>query len=364
MSLPIRILQVFGRMDRGGAETMLMNLYRNIDRNKIQFDFIVHTNDKCAYDSEIEALGGKIYHCPQYRVWNHWQYVLWWKDFFLKHSNYRILHSHIRSSAVIFFKIAKKRKIITIAHSHSTSNGTGMRSFIKNMLQRNLTKYADFCFACGKESGKWLYKDREFFILNNAIDANKFIFDMKKRNEIRKEFHFSEKDPVIGTIGRLTLAKNPIEIIEIIKALYKIKPEIKFLWIGEGEMHKEIENRITQEGLNNSVILTGVRKDIDALLQALDVFIMPSLWEGLPVVGIEAQAAGVPCLFSENITREIEKTKVCQFLPLGKPEIWVSNILECLNNKHENTYEDIVKVGYDIKENVVWLQNFYETNSK
>lgn len=359
MTQPIRVLQVLGCLNRGGAEAMIMNLYRNIDREKVQFDFVVHTEDKCVYDHEVEQLGGCIYHCPKYKGWNHAQYVFWWTTFFENHPNYRILHSHIRSSAAVFFRIAKKSGVVTIAHSHNTSNGTGIASIVKKVFQNNICKYADACFACGEAAGKWLFKKDSFTVLNNAIDVQKFAYDERKRKEARKEFQLDESILLVGTVGRFIAQKNPSGIIEIIKQLHTVKPEAKFLWVGDGEMRHSIEKTIHEECLQETVIFTGVRNDVDMLLQAMDVFIMPSLWEGLPVVGIEAQASGLPCLFSENVTRETQKTALCRFLPIDNPKLWVDCILECTENPRVDTRQQLIDAGYDICSTSLWLQEFY-----
>ena len=358
MDEPIRILQVLGIMNRGGAENMVMNLYRSIDREKIQFDFIVHTDQAGAFDEEIKILGGKIFHAPKYSGINHFQYVKWWKTFFKNHSEYKVIHSHIRSTASLILSIAKKNGLKTIAHSHSTSNGSGMGSFVKRVFQKNIVNHADFCFACSKESGEWLFPNKNFFVLNNAIDTAKFTFSPDARAKIRQELGLSEDCLVIGTVGRLTTPKNPHGIIDIWKEIVAKAPNAKFLWVGDGEMRAEIEARIQKETLSDSIIMTGVQPRVEWYYSAMDAFIMPSLWEGLPVSLIEAQSTGMPCFCSETISHESAVTEACVFLPISQPELWAEKILGA-DMERKNVSAQICKAGFDIQTTSKWLANFY-----
>jgi len=358
MDKPIRILQIMGILDRGGAETMIMNLFRNIDRTKIQFDFIVHTNQKGLYDDEALDLGASIYHCPSYRGYNHLTYVMWWEHFFSAHPEYSILHTHIRSCASVFLPIAHKHHLITISHSHSISNGNGIYSLAKHFFQHSLESKADYCMACSQAAGEWLFPHRDFTILNNAIDSKKFRFNAFTREQLRKEFGI-ESCFVVGTVGRLETPKNPDGIITIIKALRNITPNIKFLWVGDGTLKTHVEKALAAEELQDNVIMTGVRTDVERLMQAMDVFVMPSLWEGLPLVGIEAQASGLPCIFSEKVPRELMICDNCEFIALDNTSEWVSHIMAMAKDTRIDTYQRIVDSGYDINTTVRWLENYY-----
>jgi len=354
---PIRVLQVFGIMNRGGAETMIMNLYRHINRDQIQFDFVVHTNQRGDYDSEIESLGGKIYHCPRYRLYNHFQYCKWWKKFFWNHKEYRIIHSHIRSTASIYFKIAHKFGLKTIAHSHSVSNGKGIGAFVKNCLQISLNELSDYCLACSNESGRWLFKDKEYLILKNAIDTEKFMYDKSTREVIRSELNL-EDSFVIGTVGGIKKVKNPFGIINIFDEVVSRCPSAKLLWVGDGDLRKDVESEISKKRLENKVILTGVKSDVSRFLQAMDVFILPSLWEGLPLVGIEAQTAGLPCIFSDRVSYETAITDQCIFLSLNNNTQWIDSIIS-VNAVRKNNRKEIIDSGYDIFSTTKWLEKFY-----
>ncbi|WP_026679376.1 glycosyltransferase family 1 protein [Fictibacillus gelatini] len=370
MEKPIRILHVFGRLDRGGAETMIMNLYRNIDRSKIQFDFIIHTNEKCDYNDEIFSLGGKVYSIPRYTGKNHFIYKKVWKNFFKKHPEYKIIHGHMRSTAAIYLKIAKKNGLITIAHSHSTSSGTGLLSIIKNTLQYPIRYIANYRFSCSEAAGIWLFgkkgcRSENFYILNNAIDTKKFIFNETIRIKKRKEFQIEGKF-VIGHIGRFHAAKNHEFLVEIFKMIHDKNKNTVLMLVGDGSNRQVIEKKVQDLGLIDSVIFAGVRSDIPELLQAMDVFVFPSLFEGLPVSVIEAQAAGLPCIISKQITPEVKVSDLVTSISLREPpEHWAKIVLSHSEGYDRgNIYSEIVKAGYDIKHTSKWLQKFYLENRK
>jgi glycosyltransferase involved in cell wall biosynthesis len=372
MATKTRILHVLGGLNRGGAETMVMNLYRFIDKSKIQFDFIVHTTDKCDYDDEIHELGGKIYHIPRYTGKNHYLYKKVWRNFFQKHPEYQIIHGHMRSTASIYLRIAKQYGLTTIAHSHSTSSGTGFSAIVKNLLQYPIRYIADYLFACSYNAGMWLFGKKacqkdNFFIVNNAIDTKKFIYDKNKREKKRKEFRIEDKF-VVGHVGRFHTSKNHQFIVDIFKEVHDRNSNTVLVLVGDGELRQSIENKVQELGLENSVIFTGVRSDIPEIFQAFDVFVLPSLYEGLGMVAIEAQATGLPCIVADTIPKEAFVTDLIHVLSLKESKNhWVNKILELAessNKKRINTYEQIKLRGYDIKETSEWLEKFYLINLK
>lgn len=365
MNKPIRVLQVFARMDRGGAETMIMNLYRSIDRNKVQFDFIVHTQDKCVFDDEIRDLGGNIYAVPKYTGKNHFEYVKSWKQLFKEHPEHKIIHGHVRSTASIYLTIAKKSNLLTIGHSHSTSNSVGVSSIVKFLLQLRIRKVGDYLFACGEEAGKWLYgksviDQPNFFILNNGINPNEYRFDAQIRNKIRMKYNLKNKF-VIGHVGRFSEEKNHEFIIDVFNEVYKLNNDSILLLIGEGHLKRGIESKVNKLGLNHNIMFLGLQSNVNELLQGMDVYFMPSKFEGLPVTMIEAQASGIHSIISDSITSEVMITDLVKFLSLDmSPTLWAKNILE-LNKEHRrlDKTQDITDSGYDVNKNAKFMAEFY-----
>lgn len=364
MKYPIRVLHVLGGLNRGGAETMVMNLYRNIDRSKVQFDFIVHTKNKCDYDEEIKALGGRIYSIPKYNGKNHLHYKKEWYKFLEEHTEYRIIHGHVRSTASIYLKIAKKLGRKTIAHSHNTSSGNGISAIVKNILQYSIRYTADYLFACSVTSGEWLFgkkacKNNNFYLIKNAIDTNQYIFNNQIRDKVRKKLKIEDKF-VVGHIGRFHHQKNHNYLIDVFKEIYEINKKSILILVGDGDLRHSIEKKINDLGLSDNVIFTGVTDNVSELLQAMDVFVFPSLYEGLPVTLVEAQAAGLQCFISDTITSEINISSYINVLSLSSTaKEWANVIVNYEKNLRVNTKNYIEKSGYDISETVNNIYKFY-----
>lgn len=365
MSEPIRVLQVLGRMNRGGAESMIMNLYREIDREKVQFDFVVHTDKKCAFDDEIRSLGGRIFSVPRYNGRNHLQYVNAWKKFFKEHPEYKIIHGHIYSVASIYLKIAKRFGLVTIAHSHNTSEGKGLTAFAKRIIQLPLKNIADYLFACSDKAGEWLYgriciKQKNYYLLKNAIDTEVYRHNPDIRHKMRKELNV-ENNFVLGHVGRFNTQKNHGFLLDIFAEVYKKDRNCRLLLVGDGNLRAELEEKMNKLGIRHAVIMTGVRADVNDLLQAMDCFVFPSLHEGLPVTVVEAQAAGLSCFISDRITKEVCITELVKQLPINQgTKCWVETLaLASKEETHKNVTEKIVNAGYDIKTTSKWLQEFY-----
>ncbi len=360
---PIRILHVFGEMNRGGAETLIMNIYRNIDREKIQFDFVVHTDKKCAYDDEIVSLGGKIHRVPKYRGKNHFEYVREWKKFIDNHSEYKIMHSHIITTAIFYLGYAKKRGMTTIVHSHSISSGKGMANKVKDIFQIPLkwSNKLDYRFACSKTSGKWLFGDKQFKIINNAIDSEKFAFSVKVRDEIRTKLNISDEF-VVGNVARFHPLKNHLFLLDIFSEIAKSKPNAILLLLGDGDFREQIEIKINELNLTNNVKILGAVENVNDYLMAADLFLFPSLSEGLGVVLIEAQATGLECLTSDKVVPiEAKVTDLLEYVPLEKSaKIWAEKCLgHATGYERKNMTDIIVANGYDIKTVTEELEKFY-----
>lgn len=365
-----RILQVFGALNRGGAETMIMNIYRNIDRSKIQFDFVKHTNQKCAYEEEIKKLGGKIYSIPKYKIINHFQYKQSWKKLLKNCPEYKIIHGHMRSTASIYLKIAKQMGLITICHSHSTSNGKGIKALVKKILQYKIRFIADYFLGCSKESCVWLYgkkiaNSNRCFVINNAIDVKKFKYDKNTRKVKRDELNISESAFVIGNVGRLEVMKNHLYLIQIFKELLVYNEDSFLLIIGKGPEKKKIKKNISKLNLKNKVIILSDRSDVSELMNCMDCYVMPSIYEGLPLTLVEAQCNGIPCYISNNITKEIELTKnIIRISNDVNPKIWAQKIYTSNLERDTKSSENIIKKGFDIANVSKTIVNFYKTIAK
>lgn len=361
----IRVLQVFYGMDCGGAENMIMNLYRNIDRTKVQFDFLVHTEKECFFDKEILSLGGRIFHAPRYNVANHFFYKKWWDKFLTEHREHTVVHGHMYSIAPIYLLVAKKHGVTTLIHSHSTSELAGIKELIKSQLRKRAKNSADYLFSCSAAAGMWLYgkeavEKENHYILKNAVDTDRFLYNENTRNEVRKEFNI-EKKLVIGHVGRFMEAKNHKFLLDVFAEVLKTDEKAVLLLVGGGSLENEIKAKAENLGVLDKVIFTGVRNDTHRLLQAMDCFVFPSIYEGLPVAVVEAQAAGIPCIISDSVTEEVCVTELATMLSLEKtPQIWAEKILEkAAETDCSDIKQQIAASGYDITATANWLQNFY-----
>lgn len=359
----IRILHVIGIMNRGGAEAMIMNLYRNIDRTKVQFDFVENEGEEAAFDHEIRELGGKIYRCPRYRGRNHLAYTRWWKNFFETHTDeYAIVHGHIGSTAAIYLSIAKKYGCYTIAHSHSA----GVGSTMYRMFAYPTRYVADLFFACSKDAGISRYgrkvgnNTRRFQVLNNAIDTRKFIFNAQTGRHIRQMLSIAGDTLVVGHVGRFVDAKNHLFLIDVFEQIHRRNPNSVLLLVGNGELRPQIETTISWKNLNKAVVMTGVQPNVWDYYQAMDVFLFPSVYEGLPVSVVEAQAAGLPCCVSTNVPEETAITNLVEFIPLANgANHWADRVLHRATEPRRNMQQEIEQAGFDVSATSKWLEDFY-----
>ncbi len=373
---PIRVLHVLTAMDMAGTETLLMNLYRNIDRDIIQFDFAVSATKECAYDSEIISLGGRIFHYPRYKVTNHISYVKWWKEFLSEHEEYRIIHGHIGSTASIYLRIAKKLNRFAIAHSHSTDSSRSIYSLAYKLYSFPTRNIADYFFGCSKQAlidryGKKVANNTKIAqVLNNAIDAKKFSFSSSVRENTRREYGVPDDLVVLGTVGRLTHQKNPLETVRICGELNRRGVNFVFWWFGEGDMKAVIQEAIEAEGIQERVRLMGVRSDVNNVLQGMDIFLFPSIWEGLGISCVEAQASGLPTFCSDTIPEEAKVSEQCKYLKLNDTNMWCDSIQETIRRIkaqdyiRPDNYLVVKAAGYDICEMASQISKMYLEWSK
>lgn len=357
---PIRILQVVTHMDRGGLETMLMNYYRHMDREKVQFDFLAHRQERAAYDDEIEALGGKIYRLPRLVPWSK-SYLTALDQFFADHPEYKVVHVHQDCLSSVILKAAKKRGVLVrIAHSHNANQDRNLKYPIKLWYRREIPQYTTNLFACGKDAGDWMFSGAPYQILNNAIDAAAYTCDLVKHMEMRKQLGLSEEF-VVGHVGRFNPQKNHPFLLAIFAALLKKEPNAVLLLVGGGEDMPKMQAKVRELGIADHVRFMGVRSDVADLMQTMDVFAFPSLYEGLPVTMVEAQASGLPCIISDKVPPECILTEgLVDVLPLSAgAEAWADAILEKCNTPRTDRRAEIAAHGFDITTEAVKLQEFY-----
>ena len=366
MAKPIRVLQVIGQMNRGGAESMIMNIYRNIDRSVVQFDFVEHYQQEASYDQEIYKLGGRIYRCPRFNTSNIIKYVLWWKTFFEKEGReYRIIHGHIGSTASIYLGIAKKNGLFTIAHSHGVFNQINVKNLEYYILSFPTRYIADYCFGCSEDALVSRFgKERAFnheisSVLKNGINIDNFKYDQEKRELIRKELGITDKK-VIGHVGRFDKVKNHSFLIDIFDEIIKKNDDYVLLLVGDGDQRTAIENRIHQLRLEQSVLMTGMVSNVQDYINAMDIIAFPSLSEGLPVSLIEAQANGIPIVLSNRVSAEVKLNPNVFFLDLDKgKEVWADSIIDNIGKRINDPSKALKEGGYDINLVAKELQSFY-----
>ncbi len=358
----LRILQVVNNMHRAGLETMLMNYYRNIDREQIQFDFLTHRPERDDYDDEIESLGGKIYHAPRLYPQNYPAYFKYMKSFFAEHPEYRIVHSHIDTMSYLPLLSAKNSGVdVRISHSHTTSIDKDFKLPLKYYFRSQITKVATHYCACGQEAGEFLFPGKEFTFIPNAIDAERFLHDEAIRRKKRAELGVDDK-LVIGHVGRFSYPKNHKLLIEIFNRLLQTEPDSVLILTGVGEKTEEIRNQVHSLSLDDKVMCLGSRSDVNELYQAMDVFVMPSFFEGIPVVGVEAQFSGLPCIFSDRVPKEVAFSSKCSFISLDADlDDWVEGILKYRNaNDSRGEYgNELLASQYNIKNAKKILQEYY-----
>lgn len=363
---------VFGMTENpGGVESVIMNYYRNIDRNKIQFDFLCNT-EIVAYSDEIEKLGGKIYKVTA-RSKNRKKFYHELDSFFKNHSKeYEAIWVNVCSLANIdYLKCAKKYNIKTrIIHAHNSQN---MDSFIRGLLHRFnrliISKYATDYWTCSDEASKWFYNKKiinsnKYKIVYNAIDTKKYQFDDNKRKKIRKKLDLEDK-LVITNIGRLHFQKNQEFVIKIFNEILKENKESILLLIGDGPDRKKLTDLVKIFKIEKKVKFLGIRKDVNDVMQAADVLLFPSLFEGLPLVMIEAQAADLLIYASKNKIDEkviINKDRVNLISLEESDKYWASQIINKSKERYKRKSNNklLANSNFDIKTEARKIQTFFE----
>lgn len=377
MSEAVRVLHVLGGTGLGGAESRIMDLYRQMDREEIQFDFLVHSSavkragdDPSGrkpqfYDEEINNMGGRIYVLPKFKVYNYFTYRKAIKVFFQNHHDYSVVQGHMTSTAAIYLPIAKRAGVpVTAAHSRSAGTGKGLKAIATQVLRKNLYRKCDYCLACSEAAGIDAFgaarvNAGKVRIIHNAIDAQKFAYQPEKRAAMRQHLRIEDK-LVVGHVGRFFYPKNHPYLIEVFAALYALNKETVLLLVGDGEDREKVERRCEELGIKEQVMFLGNQKHPEDYYQAFDFFLLPSFYEGLPGVLVEAQAAGLRCIVSNTVTKEAQATELVTYMSINLPaKAWAEEILRQASYERRDTCEEIVQSGFDVKGQAAMYRNFY-----
>ena len=361
----LRILHVVSAMRCAGAENLIMNIYRKLDRDKIQFDFVADNPKKEFFDDEIKAFGGKMYYVPRFKGYNYFSYKKAWEKIFDEHKEYKIIHGHVASSAAVYLRMAKKRGLVTISHSHNTKNTLSLKNILFKIVTFPVRFIADYCLACSLDAGisrfgrKIVNDNKRFMILRNGIEVEKYEFSPEKRDKIRQELGLEGKF-VVGHIGRFSKVKNHGFLIDVFEKIQKKRPDSVLLLVGDGELRGEIEENVRLRGLSEKVIFAGLRDDVNLVLQAMDSFVFPSFHEGLGIVVIEAEATGLNCFINEKLPEDLQINENVIRLPLDKPaEEWAEKILSYKSDFDRKDGCKKVSADYDIDEVAGRIEKFY-----
>lgn len=377
MAAAIRILHVLGGTGLGGAESRIMDLYRQMDREEIQFDFLVHSSalkragddasgrESQYYDEEIRNMGGRIYVLPKFKVYNYFTYRNAVKAFFDSHHEYRVVQGHMTSTASVYLPIAKRAGVpITVAHSRSAGVGRGLKAIATKVLRKNLYRKSDYCFACSEAAGTDAFGEAwvnagNVKIIHNAIDVEKFVYQPEVRDEMRRRLNIEDK-LVLGHVGRFNRPKNHPYLIEVFAAVYAVRKDTVLLLVGDGDDREKIEQKCEELGVRDHVLFMGNQRNPEDYYQAFDFFLLPSFYEGLPGVLVEAQAAGLRSLVSDTVTKEAQATDLVTYMSIDGPaQLWAKELLSQIGYERENMYREMAESGFDVKVQAEAYRNFY-----
>lgn len=353
---PKRILQVVTYMGRGGIETMLMNYYRHMDRSRLQFDFLVHRSFRADFDDEIEALGGRIHRLPPMGSRHYWKAL---GDFFRTHP-YQVVHCHLNYKSGLVLAAAKRAGVpVRVAHAHTAGMDPGFSGLVRRLLRPLIPRTATHDLACSAAAGNALFGDRPYGLIPNALDAAALRFNPQIRDRTRKALNLGGAYTLIH-VGRFSREKNHAFVLDAFAQVRKREPGAVLLLVGDGPLRPELERRAAafQAG---AVRFLGIRADIPDLLQAGDIFVFPSVFEGLGIALIEAQAAGLPCIKSDSVPAESMVTDLVRSLPTVDPQVWADAILAAKGTPRTDRLAQLRAGGYDIHDAAKILSRFYRT---
>lgn len=355
---PIRVAHVMGKMVGGGVEQVVMNYYRHIDRSCVQFDFLVDADSTFVPREEIESLGGRVFEIPPYQHVFAYQREL---VTLFREQGWKIVHSHINALSVFSLRAAKEANVpVRIAHSHSTAGkGEHVKNALKAILRTQSNRYPTHRMSCSRYAGEWLFgKKADFEVIHNAIDLSRFVFNKELRAEVRAGLGIADDQLLIGHVGRFMPQKNHRFLIEVFSEVVRRRDDALLMLIGTGEDESKAKAWVSEYGVVNRVMFLGQRNDVDRLYQAFDVFVLPSLYEGLPLVSVEAQISGLPCFLSDRITREVDVTGSVCFLPIEDPFMWADHLCStCSTKRVDVDKRDFIE--YDIFTEAKKLEDKY-----
>lgn len=386
MGEAVRVLHVLGNTNLGGAESRIMDLYRHTDRNRVQFDFLVHSGEEGFYEKEIRELGGRIFRVPRFRIYNYFFYRKALKEFFHEHHEFALVQGHMTSTAAIYLPIAKKAGVKkTAAHARSAGVDRGLKGIMTRFLRRNLADKADYLFTCSELAGISVYgekavRERKTIFIPNAIDCAGFTFDPKKRKKMREELGLADAF-IIGHVGRFHYAKNHEYLLWVFAELCRMSAgaggstaetgadqNYHLILLGEGPLLEDTRKLAEELGVADRVHFLGNHKNIADYYQAMDYFVYPSRYEGMPGTIVEAQASGLPCLMSDTICREVIATELVETMSIEKePKVWAEELqrrIDALVSKQENREKYAAKMaaaGFDVQAQAERMMRFYES---
>lgn len=358
---PIRVLQVMPAMDAGGMETFVMNVYRTIDRDLVQFDFLYHYDKPCLYDYEIQALGGKITKLTIRQDNNLPRYLRQLDAFFAAHPEYRIIHGHYSGFGMFYNAAARRRGVpVRVGHSHNTAYEPNLVGRLDRLMSSRFDKDLTDRFACSRKAGEMLFGKSPFTVLPNGVDTDRFAHpDPDARPQLREHLGVRDGEILLGHVGRFSAQKNHAGLLRIFAALLPKLPNARLLLLGGGPLEEDTRALARELGVADKVIFAGVRTNVQAFYAAMDAFLLPSLFEGLPVVLVEAQASGLPCFVSDTVDRGAAFAPNVTFLPLDRPEIWAHAIRYTDLTRNPHAQQDAMDAGFDIHTSARILQEFY-----
>jgi Glycosyltransferase len=364
---PTRVLHVVSQMNRNGLESRIMDIYRNIDRSKIQFDFLTHRLTPGQFDEEIKSLGGNLYYLPAIRPQKIISYRRTLDKFFSEH-DYKIVHAHLNSYCTWVLSAAKKAGVpVRIAHSRNSGMDHNWKAIFKYLSKQFVNKPTTHKFACSRQAGEWLFGKKGiehpnyFKVIPNGFEISKFSYSEDKRKQFRQILGLTDELTIVH-VGRITYQKNHAFLVKVFKELIGVHPNSKLFLLGDGDLRKTVEQQCIDLGIQNKVVFMGNIQNVGDYLNAMDIMVFPSIYEGFGTVVIETQCNGLPTIASDVLPKETQITDCLEFMSISKQNEleWAQEIvrLKDIVVRKDRT-EEIKEAGYDIHDTYRILSEFY-----